>query len=234
MRALLLLIAMSLSACATTENPDPLEKFNRAMFTVNRVGDKIIYKPFGKGYEAVVPRFARKGVYNFFDNLKTPRSSVNNFLQGKPGRGFSELARFIFNSTLGVGGLFDIGAAGDLDRYDEDFAQTLAVWGLPEGAYVMLPIFGARSMLSTVALPIDFRSDLQNHFGNTGTRDKLYVLRLLDTRARQLSNEEEMMRSYDPYIFLRSAFLKNREWITHDCDVSIDDDDYCIELLLRR
>lgn len=226
MRALLLLIAMSLSACATTENPDPLEKFNRAMFTVNRVGDKIIYKPFGKAYKAVVPSFARKGVNNFFDNLTTPRSSVNNFLQGKPGRGFSEFARFLFNSTLGVGGLFDIAAAGDLERYDEDFSQTLAVWGIPEGPYVVIPIWGPRSLLSTAALPVDFRTDLQNHFSNTGTRDKLYVLRVIDARSRLLTTEAILMKSHDPYIAFREAFLQNRQFNIYDGDPPVEDEIY--------
>ena len=132
----LLAAVLTLSACATvpegseSEN-DPWQSFNRSMFEVNRFGDKIIYKPFGQAYKKVVPSFARKGVNNFFDNLRTPSSSLNNFLQGKPGRGFSELARFMFNSTLGIGGLFDVAAAGDLQRFDEDFAQTLAVWGIP-------------------------------------------------------------------------------------------------------
>ena len=229
MRALLLLIAMSLSACATTENPDPLEKFNRTMFTVNRVGDKIIYKPFGKAYKAVVPSFARKGVNNFFDNLKTPRSSVNNLLQGKPGRGFNELARFIFNSTIGVGGLFDIAAAGGMDRYDEDFSQTLAVWGIPEGPYVVIPIWGPRSLLSTVTLPVDIRSDLQYHFGNTGTRDKLYILRLIDTRAQLLTTEAILMKSHDPYIAFREAFLQNRQFNIYDGDQPIDEDFYIFD-----
>ena len=226
MRTLLLLVALSLSACATTEKPDPFEKFNRSMFTVNRVGDKIIYKPFGKVYKAVVPSFARKGVNNFFDNLMTPRSSVNNFLQGKPGRGFSEFARFIFNSTLGVGGLFDIAAAGDLERYDEDFSQTLAVWGIPEGPYVVIPIWGPRSLLSTAALPIDFRSDLQNHFGNTGTRDKLYVLRVIDARSRLLTTEAILMKSHDPYIAFREAFLQNRQFKIYDGDPPIEEEFY--------
>jgi len=226
MRTLLLLITMSLAACATTENPDPLEKFNRAMFTVNRVGDKIIYKPFGKAYKAIVPSFARKGVNNFFDNLMTPRSSVNNFLQGKPGRGFSELARFVFNSTIGVGGLFNIAAAGDLERYDEDFSQTLAVWGIPEGPYVVIPIWGPRSLLSTAALPVDFRSDLQNHFSNTGTRDKLYVLRVIDARSRLLTTEAILMKSHDPYIAFREAFLQNRQFNIYDGDPPIEEEIY--------
>ena len=229
MRALLLLLALGLTACATTENPDPLEKFNRSMFAVNRFGDKIIYKPFGKAYKTVVPSFARKGVYNFFDNLKTPRSAVNNFLQGKPGRGFSELGRFIFNSTAGIGGLFDVAGASDLERFDEDFAQTLAVWGLPEGPYVVIPIWGPRSMLSTVALPVDFASDLQRQFQDTGTRDKLYILRLIDTRSRLLTTEEILNKSHDPYIAYREAFLQNRQFNIHDGDQPIDEDFYYLD-----
>ena len=129
MRAALLIVLLCLGACATTDNVDPYEKFNRSMYAVNRFGDKILYKPFGKAYKAVIPSFARKGVNNFFDNLTTPRSALNNFLQGKPSRGFNELIRFTFNSTLGLAGLFDVAASGGMGRYDEDFSQTLSVWG---------------------------------------------------------------------------------------------------------
>ena len=125
------------------------------MFAVNRFGDTVFYKPVGKAYKTVIPKFARRGIGNFFDNLKTPRSSMNNFLQGKPGRGFSELARFIFNSSLGVGGLFDVAAAGDMQRFDEDFSQTLSVWGVPDGPFLMIPIWGPRTVLSAAALPVD-------------------------------------------------------------------------------
>ena len=204
---LILLLAMyaCLGACAATPatEGDPLERFNRSMFAVNRFGDKILYKPIGKAYKTVVPSFARKGVNNFFDNLTTPRSSLNNFLQGKPGRGFSELARFIFNSTLGIGGLFDVAAAGDMERYDEDFSQTMAVWGVPEGPYVVIPIWGPRSLLSTATLPVDVVTDLQYHIGNKSTRNKLYVLRLIDTRSRLLTTEELLNKSEDPYIAFR-------------------------------
>ena len=232
--AIFLLLAVGcLSGCASTtttaseESPgvnDPFETFNRSMFAVNRFGDTVFYKPVGKAYKAVIPKFARRGVGNFFDNLKTPRSSMNNFLQGKPGRGFSELARFIFNSTLGVGGLFDVAAAGDMQRFDEDFSQTLAVWGLPDGPYLVIPIWGPRTVLSTVALPVDIYTDLQFHFSNTGTRDKLYVLRVLDARALQLDVVEELLKQYDPYLALRDAFLENREFVIHDGDPPID---YC-------
>lgn len=228
-RAALLITVMCLGACASTDEVDPYEKFNRSMFEVNRIGDKIFYKPIGKAYKAIIPSFARKGVNNFFDNLNTPRSALNNFLQGKPGRGFSELARFVFNSTLGIGGLFDIAAGGDMQRYDEDFSQTLAVWGFPEGPYLVIPIWGPRTVLSTASIPVDFATDLQRHIGDTGVRDKLYILRLIDTRSRLLTTEELLNKSQDPYLSFREAYLQNRQFNIYDGDPPVDDDFYYFE-----
>jgi phospholipid-binding lipoprotein MlaA len=230
-KLLLATLITGLAACASNQatEEDPYEKFNRSMFAVNRFGDKILYKPFGTAYKAALPSFARKGVNNFFDNLTTPRSSLNNFLQGKPGRGFSELARFMFNSTLGVGGLFDIAAAGDLERYDEDFSQTLAVWGVPEGPYLVIPIWGPRSALATAALPVDFTTDLLREFRNTGTRDKLYILRLIDTRSRLLTTEALLDKAQDPYIAFREAYLQNRQFNIYDGDPPVDEDFYYFE-----
>ena len=223
-----LLVTAGLIACAGTpaNEDDPLEKFNRSMFAVNRFGDKVFYRPIGKAYKTVVPSFARKGVYNFFDNLTTPRSAMNNFLQGKPARGFNEITRFLFNSTLGVGGLFNVAAAGGMQRYDEDFSQTLAVWGLPEGPYVVVPIWGPRSMLSTVALPVDFFTDAQRLIEDKRTRDILYVLRLIDGRSRLLTTEELLNKSQDPYIAYREAFLQNRQFNIYDGDPPDDEEIY--------
>ena len=235
MRTLLLLTAVALTACATTPATDmpeeqaaadPLEGFNRSMFVVNRFGDKILYKPFGQAYKAVVPSFARKGVYNFFDNLTTPRSALNNVLQGKPGRGLSEMGRFVFNSVLGVGGLFNIAAAGGLPRYDEDFSQTLAVWGIPDGPYLVVPIWGPRTVLSAASIPLDFYTDLQRQISPTGTRDKLYALRLIDTRSRLLTTEEILNKSQDPYIAFREAYLQNRRFEIYDGNPPLQDDYY--------
>ena len=228
-RLVLVSLVLCLSACATTQEVDPYEDFNRKMFALNRFGDKIIYKPFGKAYKAVIPSFARKGVNNFFDNLTTPRSALNNFLQGKPGRGFNELGRFLFNSTLGIGGLFDIAAKGGMERYDEDFSQTLAVWGVPDGPYVVIPIWGPRTVLSTASIPVDFVTDLQRQIGDTSVRDKLYILRLIDTRSRLLTTEEILNKSQDPYIAYREAYLQNREFVIHDGDPPVDEDFYYFE-----
>jgi len=226
---ILLILITLLTGCATTDEVDPYEDFNRVMFEVNRIGDKIIYKPFGKAYKAVIPSFARKGVNNFFDNLTTPRSALNNFLQGKPARGFNELGRFLFNSTLGIGGLFDIAAAGDMPRYDEDFSQTLAVWGVPDGPYLVIPVWGPRTFLSTASIPVDFTTDLQRQIGDTGVRDKLYILRLIDTRSRLLTTEEILNKSQDPYLAFREAYLQNRQYEIYDGNPPVDEDFYYFE-----
>ena len=235
---LLLVVASCLSACATTQSSgseppisvqDPFEKFNRSMFAVNRFGDRFFYKPFGKAYRTVVPNFARKGVGNFFENFKSPRYIANNVLQGKPGRAFDEFARFFFNTTIGIGGLFDVAAAGGMPRNDwepEDFAQTLAVWGVPDGPYLVIPIWGPRTLLSAVTLPVDIYSDVHPHIRDTGTRDKLWALRLIDTRARLLEAEESLNKASDPYVEFRESYLQNRQFLLYDGDPPIDP---CVE-----
>lgn len=205
---------------------DPWEPTNRKLFALHRTMDKVVAQPLAKGYKKVTPTFARRGISNFFDNLTTPRSAVNNFLQGKPSRGFNEIGRFLFNSVVGIGGLIDIASAGGMERYDEDFSQTLAVWGLPKGPYLVLPLFGPNTVLDGVSLPVDFYSDLLVHFKNTGTRDKLYVLRLIDLRSRLLAVDTLLDNSQDPYITLRESYLQNREYEIYDGDPPIDDDIY--------
>lgn len=133
-----------LSGCATTGGVDydPLEPLNRKVHSFNMALDKVALRPLARGYKKVVPSPIRKGVTNFFSNLTTPRSALNNFLQGKPKQGFNELGRFLFNSTIGLGGLFDVAGAGGMERYDENFGQTLSVWGVPDGPYIVLPLWG--------------------------------------------------------------------------------------------
>ncbi|MEM7431307.1 MAG: VacJ family lipoprotein [Pseudomonadota bacterium] len=205
---------------------DPYESFNRKMFKLNSVSDKYVLRPVAKGYKTVVPGIMRRGIGNFFDNLTTPRSAINNVLQGKPGRGLNELGRFVVNSTVGIGGLFDVAAAGGMERYEEDFSQTLAVWGVSEGNYLVIPFFGPRTMLSTASIPVDGYTDLQFHINDTGTRDKLNVLDIIDGRARLLSTDELLNKSADPYIALREAYLQNREFNIYDGDPPVPDDFY--------
>ncbi len=207
---------------------DPFESFNRKMYRMNEAMDNVLFKPLAKGYKAAAPKPVRRGFANIFANLTTPRSALNNFLQGKPKRGFNELGRFLFNSTLGIGGIFDIASAGGMERYDESFGETLAVWGAPEGPYLVLPFFGPSSTLDAIALPVDYYSDINPHL-KSSVRDKLYFFRTTDTRLRLLAAESFIEKSNDPYIALRESYRQNREFRVYDGDPPSEDLDEMLE-----
>ena len=195
---------------------DPLEPLNRSLYNINDAVDRVTLKPIARGYKAVVPEFARRGVTNFSRNLFTPRSALNNFLQGKPGPGFSELGRFIINTTLGVGGLIDFATAQGMPEYDEDFGQTFAVWGIPEGPYLFIPILGPNTLLDAVSTPLNIIADPLYHYDNSSVRDKVYALRTIDLRMRLLTAETLLEDSKDPYLTLRESYLQNRRFQVHD------------------
>lgn len=223
------LAAFGLVGCAgnvSNVDHDPWEGFNRGVYGFNDVTDRALLKPVARGYKAVLPNFARRGVGNFFDNLVTPRSSLNNFLQGKPGRGFSDLGRFLMNSTFGIGGLVDVATPAGLEATDEDFGQTFAVWGVGDGPYVVLPFLGPRTLRDTIALPFDFLADPLYHYDEASVKDKLRVLEIIDFRARLLAADALLEESSDPYITLRESYLQNREYEIYDGDPPIDDDFY--------
>jgi phospholipid-binding lipoprotein MlaA len=222
-------LALGLSGCASIPpeqrvESDPWEPMNRSLFSVNITIDKVTTKPLAKGYRAIIPGPARKGVSNFFRNLIAPRSAINNFLQGKPGRGASELGRFLINSTIGLGGLIDIATASGLEEYREDFGQTAAVWGIPDGPYVMLPILGPQTLRDAILSPVDIVVDPLFQYDNTSVRDKLYVLRLIDLRYRLLTTDKFLDDSKNPYVTLRESYLQNREFEVFDGDPPVDDD----------
>lgn len=223
------LLAILLGACTSvpvdqrTES-DPWEPLNRSLFKANVVVDKATTGPLARGYRKVIPAPIRKGLSNFFRNLTTPRSMVNNFLQGKPARGFSEFGRFLFNSTLGIGGLFDVATAGGMEEYREDFGQTAAVWGIPNGPYVMLPILGPQTLRDAIMLPLDIIADPLYQYDNSSVRDKLYIVRLIDLRYRLLVSDKFLTDSKDPYVTIRESYLQNREYQIYDGNPPEDDD----------
>ena len=222
------ILLVTLSGCASVPpeqraESDPWEPLNRSIYGFNTVVDNVTLKPLAKGYEAVVPSPARTGVRNFFNNLMAPQSALFHFLQGKPGGGFTELARFAFNTTVGVGGLFDVATAGGLEVRSEDIGQTAAVWGVPAGPYVVLPFLGPHTLRDAILRPFAV-SYLLYSYDNTSVRDKLMVLRLIDLRARLLPLEEMLEDSKDPYITLRESYLQNREYEVYDGAPPEDDD----------
>ncbi len=228
---MLLTAALSLGACASDENrqraeSDPWEPLNRGMYKANDVVDRATLKPIAKGYVWAIPSFARRGVSNFRNNLTTPRSAVNNFLQGKPKQGLSDVTRFLFNSTIGIIGLIDVASASGLEVYDEDFGQTLAVWGVPDGPYVYLPLFGPHTLRDAFTLPLDILSNPLVHYDNTSVRDKLYVLLAIDIRSSFFLAERLLEDSKDPYLTIRESYLQNRRFQIYDGDPPEDEDFY--------
>ena len=226
--ASLLLISV-LSGCASVPDDqrtesDPWEPMNRTLFDVNTTFDKVTLKPLAKGYQKVFPRPVRTGVTNFMRNLATPRSVINNFLQGKPRYGFTELARLVINSTFGIGGLMDIATDAGLEAHREDFGQTLAVWGVPSGPYVIVPFLTPATLRDAVAIPVDIVSGLLYHYDVSSVRDKLYILRAIELRERLLVTEKFLDDSKDRYITVRESFLQNREFSIYDGNPPEDDE----------
>jgi len=238
MRGLALLaIGFLLSGCAAVPEGqgvdyDPWERLNRGTHNVNDAIDRVTLKPIARGYNKVVPEPVRNGVTNFSRNLFTPRSAVNNFLQGKPKDGISELARFVVNSTVGIGGIFDVAAKNGVEAKTEDFGQTAAVWGVPQGPYVVLPFLGPSNLRDAILMPADMAADPLYHYdGNQAARNSLYAIRLVNLRARLLSIEELLQDSADPYVTIRESYLQNREFEIHDGDPPLDDDEFYDDFL---
>jgi phospholipid-binding lipoprotein MlaA len=205
---------------------DPWEPLNRTSYRVHTVVDNLTLKPVAKAYKKILPSFIRRGVTNFSQNLFVPRSIVNNFLQGQGHDGLSETARFLLNSTVGIGGLIDFASMGGIEKHDETFKQTFAVWGVPQGPYVFVPIIGPQTFGDLLALPLDLGFDPLWHHEVSSTRDKVYVLRAINLRSRLLTADTLLDDSKDPYVTMRESFLQNREYEIHDGDPPMDDDFY--------
>lgn len=228
-KATLLAVCFILSGCVSIPSQqrvesDPWESMNRGIYNANVVVDKLTLKPLAAGYRMITPDPVEKGVSNFFANLSTPASSLNNFLQGKGARGFSELGRFLVNSTVGIGGIIDVTGASGVEAYEEDFAQTAGVWGVPSGPYLMLPLLGPTTLRGAITMPFDAAADPLSHYDNSSARDPLIVLRIIDLRSRIAAAEKFLEDSKDPYLTLRESYLQNHEFEVYDGNPPEDDD----------
>ncbi|MFN3885112.1 MAG: VacJ family lipoprotein [Rhodocyclaceae bacterium] len=212
------LAASLLAGCATSGNPkDPLEGFNRAMFAFNDGLDTVLIKPVAKGYEAVLPSPVRTGVTNFFGNIADLFIGVNNLLQGKPDQAFSDFGRVIINSTIGILGLFDVATEAGLEKHEEDFGQTFGRWGVGDGAYVVIPFFGPRTVRDTVGLVLDVKTDPVANLADVSTRNSLLALRVIDNRADLLPADKVIEEAaLDKYSYVRDGYLQRRRNLIYD------------------
>lgn len=217
----MLFLGLLLCGCASTagrhtDPRDPFERFNRASFALNDRLDRAIARPVARGYVRVVPRVARTGVSNFFSNLKQPAVFLSDLLQGKPRPAAHDLGRFLLNSTLGFGGLLDPATEAGLDRNDEDFGQTLGRWGVHTGPYLVIPVFGPRTLRDGFGDLVDQLADPVYYIEEDKVRWSLRSVKLLDQRVRLLGTEQILNRAFDRYAFVRNAYLQRRAYLIRD------------------
>jgi phospholipid-binding lipoprotein MlaA len=219
-RLVLTIVAASLlSACVTLppNHPrtpqDPWESWNRGVYKVNDELDKAIAKPVTKAYVRYTPSPIRTGVTNFFSNLATVRTALNDALQGKFKASATDLGRFLLNATVGVGGLMDPASSAGLDHNIEDFGLTLGHWGVPAGPYFMLPVLGPSDTRDAPARLVDFYTNPLHYISNNYIGYGLYLPELVDARASLLPLDETIQRAYDPYAFVRNAYLARRAYL---------------------
>ena len=218
----LLLTSLLLAGCATTgggEPRDPWEGMNRKTFAFNDALDRAVLKPVATGYQKVVPAPAREGVNNFFDNLEDIGTSLNNFLQGKPRQGFSDAGRFVLNTTLGFFGVWDVATPMGLEKHYEDFGQTLGVWGVQSGPYLVIPLLGPSSARDAPAKAVDpsWYYSHQSLLDNGRAYWGFWSLDKVRSRANLLQSEKLLDEAaLDKYTFIRDAWLQRRRSQVYD------------------
>ncbi|MEO8306911.1 MAG: VacJ family lipoprotein [Pseudomonadota bacterium] len=217
-----------LSACASLpegqrDQRDPLERVNRSIYEFNDVLDRNLAVPVTRFYLKVTPDPVETGVSNFFENLTYPTTVVNEGLQLKPKSFLWAAVRLLVNTTLGIGGLFDPATQLGVPTGDEDFGQTLGFWHVPAGPYIMLPILGPSSVRDSIGLIGDQFVDPKHYINDPYVHYGLWGLEQIDERASLLSTNDVLKRTYDPYSFIRNAYLQRREHQVSDGAVKDDE-----------
>ncbi len=214
--------------CATTANDerDPFEGWNRGVQSFNDGADDYFVKPVAQGYQWITPSFVDQGVTNFFNNIGDIRVTLNDLLQFKFNQGGSDFTRFLINSTLGVGGLFDVATGLEFEAHNEDFDQTLGAWGMPTGPYLVLPFFGPSSARGTLGLAGDAVANPLFYIDFPAVTLGLSALNYVDQRADQLSASRIVDEAaLDRYEFFRDAYLQRREYLVYDGNPPFEEDD---------
>jgi len=228
-------LALVLTGCATTQATDPQdpwEDWNRGMQSFNDGVDDYVMKPVARGYRWITPDFVDTGVSNFFSNIGDIRVFINDALQGKFAQSASDGARLLVNTTAGIGGLFDVASSIDLPKHKEDFDQTLGVWGVPTGPYLVLPLLGPSSPRGVLGVVGDAALNPISYTGvyfassavSTAVSAGLGAVNAADLRADNLETEKVASEAaLDRYAFFRGAYFSQRNYLVHDGNVPHED-----------
>lgn len=218
----LMLAAGLLAGCASappdyvTQTKDPWEKMNRAIYGFNDTLDKAVVRPVASTYTRAVPEPARNRFHDFLTNLFEPITIVNDVLQGKAKQGLSDTGRFLVNSTVGLLGFFDVAQHVGLPHHDEDFGETLAHWGVPSGPYLVLPILGPSTVRDAGGRVVNAYSDPAYSDITPRWRNGILVMYGLDERVSLMQANASIDSAYDPYAFVRDAYIQNRRYNIYD------------------
>lgn len=209
-----------LAGCASVPHPDPqdpLESYNRGVYKFNDTVDRAVFKPIAKGYVYVVPQGVRECVHNMFNNIGDIWGAANSFLQNRPRDGINMIGRVLLNTTMGVGGCFDIASKTGDPEISNDFATTLGVWGVPQGPYIVWPFLGSSTVRDTGGMVVDGLGPYYSNISiwsitNVRLRNSLVGLELVDQRASLLHATDLVDQvALDPYSFVRDAYLQQRK-----------------------
>lgn len=208
---------------------DPWEPYNRAVFNINQDVDRVVLRPLAKGYLRVTPEPVQKGVGNFFSNLDMPVVATNQALQGKGKYAVESAGRFLMNITWGALGIFDVATRADIPRHEEDFGQTLAVWGWEDSRYFVLPLLGSSTLRDAGGRLVDGYINIPTQELYDATHWSLIALNVVRIRAMFVGQDEEIEQAYDPYVLFRDAYLQRRDYQITDGRNELPDYDTYID-----
>lgn len=214
----ILAVAVMLGGCATVKDPrDPFEPVNRVIYQFNETVDMAVLEPTAKVYKFVVPAFVRGSVTNVFANATEIRNIVNNAAQGKFKTAYATFGRLAINSTFGLAGLFDVASEAGMEKYPEDFGQTLGYWGIRDGPFMMLPLFGPSSLRDTVAWPADIYLNPVTYISPNHLRNQIFAGQMVHNRSELLDAKKVMEgAALDEYQFVRDGYLQRRRNLVYD------------------
>ena len=216
-RCLSCIAVLALGACATTSSVDPFERANRAAFAFNEPLDRDLVRPLVQAYIDNVPVTLRRIVSNFNNNIEDFFSGVNGLLQGKPEKAGHDFGRVTVNTLFGLGGLIDFASEAGIPRGEEDFGQTFGHWGIAQGPYLFIPLFGPTTVRDGSGFIVRIALGPTAEIPDEALRYSLYVLGYFDIRAQVLEGQTMVERAaLDPYTFLRRSYLQRRQYLTYD------------------